>query len=224
MIGISLFVFSCSSEDSIEKEQDALTNDTPSQSQAYRLGQTDLAVAQQMYLDMMRTQEYIDFKAASANFRSKFNGNEITFKTRQDGVDWITNNLGKTSFTSVTEFETIFDEAVAKTNAWINANPTLFDFIKAADKEERMIIFKPEEGDGSLPDYNGTVTTQSCMDDCVNAYETAYDEATDEYYDSIGEPDGSIGYAILTFLNITDYENTIYETLPLAYNNCMSAC
>jgi hypothetical protein len=178
-----------------------------------------------MYLNMMSTQKYLDFKATVKNFSHKLGGNDVAFKTRGEWMNWIGVNISKTSFTSVQEFGAIYDAGVTKSDAMIKANQQLFNYLQNADDDELIIILAPEKGNGAIPPYNNSnITVQSCFDNCVNAYESAYDSATSSYYNSIGNPDGSLGYAVNVWLAVSSYEHTIYETLPLQFNACVGGC
>lgn len=219
---ITLSFFSCSTEN------DDVTNETTTANeilfQAKSLTVTDLDKAKQLYIDMMGTQEYADFKNSIKNFNDKLGAaNDVNFETKREWMDWINNNIANTSFTSVTQFETIFDDSINKSDAMVNANPTLFNYVKDADRGQILIIFTPEEGDGNLPD-NG-YTPSSCLDDCIEEYETAYAAATEQYYDTVEQgTNGTFLGSVSIFFGLRNYEHTINEVLPLNYNNCAGKC
>ncbi|MEL1243689.1 hypothetical protein AAEO56_05405 [Flavobacterium sp. DGU11] len=214
IIALSMF-FACSSEN------DATSSQTINTTAAYRIGSMDVSTAKQLYLDMTKTNEYIDFKKAIKDFNSLLGANEVSFESKAKLMAWINSNLSKTSFKSVTQFETMFDDSVNKGQILIDANTKLFGYLGKADKDEIAIIVAPEIGDGSIPDY--TASPSSCLDDCIAAYETAYEQATEDYYGDLDTPSGDIFSAISLVLNLSDYEHTIYVDLPYQFNNCVGS-
>ncbi|NDI98937.1 hypothetical protein GWA97_07605 [Flavobacterium sp. LaA7.5] len=225
LLGTSLSIYvSCSTEnnDTTSSETSTLTE---ANFTTKSLNVSDLDKAQQLFLDMIATQDYIDLKAQMKAFNRKLGGNNhVSFSTKQDWMTWINANISNTDFTSISEFELFYDDIYGKSEYLVLNNAELYQLIANADNNDIRIIFRPTEGDGSLPDHDDVIPT-SCYDNCCASYEAAYDQATEDYFDEIGDgADGTLFGSIITFFTIMDYEHMIYETLPLQFNACVSGC
>ncbi|AXG75038.1 hypothetical protein DVK85_12690 [Flavobacterium arcticum] len=216
---LTLSFFSCSTENN-----DATTTEnaasTSSAFQLKSLSTTDLGTAKQLYIDMMGTQKYSDYKSALAAFTDKLGLNKITGTTKIEWMSWINNNLNKTSFTSVTEFESMYDDSVNKLSIMIGANTALYDYMSKADVYQIGIILQPEH-DNHTVDY--PVQTNSCLDDCISICDSAQDVLQDQYDQNV-QFAASAGYDSGLMIGAEVNYNSAYIELALEFNSCAGAC
>jgi hypothetical protein len=167
--GLSLLSVSCS------PENDVVTSSASGQNHSgfvtKSLPTKDLNDAVLLYTNMMGTQEYADLKASINAFNSKLYCN-VDFETKEEWVDWIRVNLSATGFSSLTEFETLYDATAANATVLIDNNDTLFRFFENADSPQIGVITAPELG--ADPGTGLPVPTNACQFACMDAADLGY--------------------------------------------------
>ncbi|QYJ68872.1 hypothetical protein [Flavobacterium litorale] len=213
---LTLSFFSCSTDNN-----DTTTETTANTSnfQLKKSNKIDLATAKQFYVDMMATQEYTDYKSALATFTGKLLLNEVRATNKAEWMSWINNNLNKTGFSSIAEFETIYDDTTNKLSKMISANIDLYDFIGNADLIQVGEVLEPEFANHTV-DYPSN--TDTCLDNCIDTTDAQLDELETQYTQNLqlAALSGDFGYTVAVEAN---YENAYIE-IALDFNACAGAC
>jgi hypothetical protein len=216
LVAFTLFTISCSTDNSNIPADNANT----SAIQAKSLGTSDFETAKRLYADMVITQDYIDFKSSIAAFTRKLEGNNVMFITKSEWMTWITTNLSATSFTSVAEFEAMFDDAEYKMNVVMAANTTFYGLLAQADSNQYFYILHPGF---TTPEY--PANPQDCTDDCITACELAIDaseaqrEANMTYVSGADEEIRGLLQSIVQGIYDEQFEQIVKDL-----NDCIGAC
>lgn len=199
---ITLFL-NCSNEN---KEAETVIN------QMYRITSLDdVKHAKELFIEMTKSYEYIDYKESLNAFVSKMNDNAILFKTKEEYIEWITLNLSKTSFNSVEQFKNMIEDMLLKHETLAEKNTVLFSFLKVANSSQFLEIVKPSL---TVVPYitNATPCQNGCMNDCedqLNGDNFAYSMG----YGDLGNPTFAEAYHVIRVKQIIKDLNT-----------CMSGC
>lgn len=202
---VSMLVLGCSTEDE---------NTTNSPSINAKVAENELIKAKQLFVDMMSTSEYSNYRSTLMNFVDKMNGNVVIFQTKQEYLNWISLNLAKTKFISKEEFSEILDNLVLKQSILMTKNSELYSYLAHAEEQQIIQILQP-----SLATPPNIVTTSSCADECMDQCEL--DINANNYVHSInyGMGDTAFAYAL---------SDSIYWSQMTwiigSYNNCLSNC
>jgi hypothetical protein len=165
LLGSVLITFACNNESDNAKQEASSKAPTP----LARLTSTNLTTAKSLYLTMIATTAYSNYKAARTSFVTNMKTNAIYYTTKTQYMSWISTHLSSTSFGTTTAFSTAYDDVLSKYNIIVAANATLFNFIRNADADQLSEIYQP--GLGTLPVY----APSSCVDDCLDAATIAFD-------------------------------------------------
>lgn len=217
---LSLSFFSCSKDNSEIVSENQLTN-----YQLKALNTTDLATAKQLYIDMMATQEYANFKNSIKNFNDRLGvANQVSFETKAEWMDWIRSNILITAFTIISEFETFYDDSISKLDTMIAANSTLYNFMDKADSAEIGQIITPEFNDTIPGGY--PVTTNSCVDGCIDWCDSALDLIDNILQDSIALAETATIYSVQLEATMNAYAAHANQYLSIGkqFNQCVGAC
>lgn len=165
-----LFYLACSTE------SNEVTANPDSNSAAFKpksLTTNDFETAKALYLAMIASQDYIDYKQSLKDFNAKLNAN-VTFSRKSDWMDWININISTTSFTDTAEFETMYDNSINLLSNIARENTALCDYIIGASGNQLIQIITPGKYEG-LPGECPISVNQECFDNCAAIYEAAYD-------------------------------------------------
>jgi len=208
----SVLLFSCSTDeqDVIIKEEQQLKF-TPKS-----LSSVNLQTAISLYQDMTLTTEYLNYKNALRAFNLKFNKNSQPFSNKADMAKWVKENIKKTSFTDMQQFEAMWAIAVNKGSIMKSANSTLYVFIRNANIHEIKLIFQPE---WAHLQTNGI----GCIAGCIAAAIIAYDQTDlalqEAYYNNNIANGGELGEA-----SIERNFNMTYMSVAAQQVGCMAGC
>jgi uncharacterized protein YukJ len=184
-IGFSLLTMSCS------EQSDNLQNDSTSAQS--KNSESELNLAKNLFIEMIKTEDYLNYKIALNNFADKMNGNTVFFKTRVEYIDWITNNLSKTNFSSRDEFITAIDDMAAKNSILENKNIALYGYLSNADQNQFLEIVQPSLG--TIP----TITNfNSCTNQCISDYNDAENGNEWAYANNYGIGDTNFAHNMAT--------------------------
>jgi hypothetical protein len=128
-----------------------------------KLTSSELATAQSAFRTMIGTSDYRDYKNARSSFLANMNGNLVFFRTKAEYMTWITSNLSRTAFTSISAFESSLDNMVAKQANLRAKNVSLYKFMDNSDADQWLSIVQPSLGVPPIPNI-----TNSCSDGCMN--------------------------------------------------------
>lgn len=208
LISLSLIIIGCTEDNNETTEQSTQIK--------YRSSDDDVKVAKQLFIDMMSTNEYIDYVAKRDSFVSMMNGNSVIFDTKQKYMDWISINLSKTNFTSIIEFSDTQDEMVARYAAVMDNNQVLFSILSKVDKEQLIEIIRPSLG--TVPIVTSFNACQNgCMSDCEFSLNGL------EFSRSMNFGMGFSNNAfILASVEAMYYSQ--YASIAIEFNTCYSAC
>lgn len=215
------FFYSCSSDSDTVTDKNTQVN-TESSANSHRLNNTDLDTARQLYADMTKTTEYTDYKASLRAFNEKLHPNNISYVEKSDWMDWIRVNISATTFNSVQEFESMFDDSVNKLTILMDSNRTVYDFLLNADVDQINIITKPERG--FIP--NPPVTTNGCIEDCMDTADAAFDSAQADH-DAAIEAAGSMINPAMALGVILGADRKLDDRnleIAMEYNGCAGNC
>lgn len=202
---LSLLV-SCSRENNETENQNVST---------LRLGsQNELETAKRLFLEMMNTNEYVSYNNELRIFISKLNGNVVPlFRNRTESNNWIIQNLARTNFVSIQEFEMMIDSMEEKYRIIMARNQQVFSLMQNADESQFLEIVEPSLG--SLP----VLTVNSdCADSCMNTASSAIDSLDADYRSETqsGNP-WRIIVAVLTYWSS-------FESIVDNLNGCLANC
>jgi len=201
--GLSLLTLSCS-EDNIKPEKN-------SQQLMNRYLLSEMTEAKELFIKMILTEEYKDYKYALDSFVYKMENNAVLFKSKEEAMIWISENLSKTSFNSIEEFESKLNIILSKHSNLIIKNQLLFTLLDKADKSEFLEIVQPSLA--QVPNItNANGCQNGCMDDCsfdLNANNYVHSL---NFYGSNSPAFGEMYYWIRVKEIIADF------------NGCMSSC
>jgi hypothetical protein len=214
---ICLAYFSCSSENEVA------IDDSSHAASAFRIADPDVGTAKSLYITMMSSTEYNDLKSSIAAFNAKLKNHDISFPEKAKWMAWINEEISTTSFTSVSEFETMYDDSVSKLAKMMAANKTLFDFLGKADNDQIGIITGPEF------DPPGHTTESDCIDGCIEDFEngeavggimlnSALENAF-SYYNPLN-PMGRFYRITSAFQSFWNFRNNLIDVFGTCVNNC----
>jgi hypothetical protein len=205
--------FGCSNDNQNESEIQNI-------SQQARLRPIDLDVATRMYRDMTLTIEYLEYKFSQQELLIKMNSNNVTFTDKKEWITWLETNLDKTTFSSIEEFSSMFDNSLNKLNIMIAANSVLYGFMADADTNDFSVILMPEH---STPPTQTTFST--CVDGCIDSNIAASNENWDNFIEDTedGMQSGGILGSLAIYFAQINYEKREVQILA-DYQNCFSAC
>lgn len=219
---VSTIYLSCSDESDSLSES---TNDVKLASrETSSLSTTEVKDAQKLYLAMISTAEYKSFGVLIDSFNEKLNGNKVSFSTKTEWVDWINGNISKTRFSSVSQFNSMYDNLAVKLSGLTTNNAHLFYLLNRANEVEFIKI-------STYPRFNYQTTgSVSCIVNCMNIHSAAIDAARATYesrmrlarmFTSVPSlsPAGGVGVWVIE----RDYNNT-EARLALEYNACVGGC
>ncbi|WP_417356914.1 hypothetical protein [Flavobacterium sp.] len=215
----TLFYFSCSSD------IDNATDNKQPESISFQLKSmpTDsINKAARMYVLMTQTQDYIDFKSSVSAFNSKVVPNRVSFSSKSQWMSWITDNISKTGFTTVTQFESMFDDCVTKFDLLMQNNDELFKLIEpAADDTTALLqIFEPE----LMPQPEPLQDIDACKEACMDATSTAIDVENHGFVQQLAMAVFILRDAEFATSAIEDHEMAINYYIPMDLNICMMEC
>jgi len=172
---LSMFYFSCSPESDlvIGDPSEAKIENLSTNPLAKSLTSSDLNTAIQQYAALTKTKAYTDYINSIEAFNLKLLSNNISFDTRSQWMTWINSNISSTSFNSVLQFQSMYDNSILLQKNMIAANPNLFNFIKNASGGQIRQIFAPEFHNNIPGGY--PISTSSCIDDCIDWCDGALD-------------------------------------------------
>ncbi|QYJ68106.1 hypothetical protein [Flavobacterium litorale] len=223
---LTLSFFSCSTEnDDIATAENATINSAIFQLKS--LTTIDVDKAKQLYIHMMGTQEYIDYKNSIKSFNNKLGAaNNVSFGTKVEWMNWMRNNIFNTSFKSIAQFETIYDTSIHKLEIMVNANSELYNFMQRANKIQISQIIAPEFNDtvpGGYPDV-----TNSCVDSCIDWCDSALDLIDEILSESIEIANQYAFENVSLYFQATfdanQSYNFQYESITLQLNQCIAVC
>jgi hypothetical protein len=179
---------------------------------------TDVAKAAQLY---MKTQEYQDFKKSIRDFNSKLS-QSVIIENKADWMAWINVNLSSTSFASVIEFETMYDDFTNKAEILVLANAELFDLMKNSKVDQLQQILEPEFN------HDFPVSSSSCQDDCqatCNGQLDILDSAVGRALNDIFRRPYNPGYTDAdAYETVMQYYEERWWDIVQQFNNCLSGC
>lgn len=220
---LSLFFVSCS------ENEDVVVNDSFLQTEfsaqyAHRGGTSlspeDFDEAKGLYIAMINSSEYEIYTASLRTFVVKLNDNEADFETKDDAMKWINQNISVTSFTNVSEFESMFDDNINALEVLVDLNERVYELMSGADLGQLQVILSPGNSKIDYP-----VVTDSCQEECERicdeamiANENARDQGIRELYYVRG----------LAYLIALNSVNTKYDEewvkISKAYTTCAGKC
>lgn len=128
----------------------------------------ELEIAKDLFINMIKTSEYLDYKNSIDIFAEKMNGNAILFPEKEGYMSWIAINLSKTKFSSSDEFSNMIDDMIAKNTILESKNAILFSYLDNADQDQFLEIVQP-----SLAIMPTVTTFSSCTNQCISDYNDA---------------------------------------------------
>lgn len=211
MLITTLFAISSCSLESEEKISDK------NQIGFQRLSTSNLERAKELFKTMMLSNDYKDLEIIRKNFVTKMNKNVVYLNSKEDYMRWISENLYKTNFISVGEFEMTLDAMVAKQTILLNNNSELYGYIQNAESDEILDIIKPSLGT-TPPIYTSNSCSDACMDDCSTQLD-ALEVATAFLYALQGPNQNPLAMAIIDAMYWTRFEIIVDDL-----NDCISGC
>lgn len=202
---VSMLVLGCSKEDA---------NTSNNLSISAKVAENELTKAKQLFVDMMSTSDYSNYKSTLMNFVDKMNGNVVILQTKEEYLDWISLNLAKTKFTSKEEFSEILDNLVLKQSILMTKNSELYSYLAHADEKQTIEIMQP-----SLATPPNVTTNGTCADGCMDQCEL--DICANNYVHSLnyGLGDNEFAYALADSIYWSQMTWIIGS-----FNNCLSNC
>ena len=157
VLGLVFFtIISCTNED--KDEQSQIEN-----SKNFRLVSGDLERAKELFLNMIRTEDYKRFMDVTNDFVSKMNYNIVNVRSKEEYMNWISSNLNLTKFASVEDFERSLDDMITKQSVLMSNNTEIYSYLDNAEPDQILEIIEPSLG---LPPTLYEVN--SCSDGCIN--------------------------------------------------------
>ncbi|MEE1898074.1 hypothetical protein GN157_00295 [Flavobacterium rakeshii] len=215
----TLFYFSCSSD------IDNATDNQQPESVSFQLKSmpTDsINKAARMYVLMTQTQDYIGFKSSISAFNSKVAPNRVSFSSKSEWMNWISGNISKTGFTTVTQFENMYDDFVTKFDLLMQNNDELFKLIELAanDTTTLLQIFQPE----LMPQPEPLGDVEACKEACMDATSTAIDVENHGFVQQLFLAVYYLRDYEFASSAIQDHEMAINHYIPMDLNICMHDC
>jgi len=215
---LSVLLSSCSDEN------DTIMNNTGVQTDAIaghnKMGSTDLGRAKDLYAAMKASAEYGDFTNAVKSFNASLQV-EISFGSKAEWINWLRNNISRTAFTSVSQFETKYDNMIVKFRAMKAANGTLYFLLKDTKQSDLQVILQPEHG------YQGQYQTQSeCEENCMDFCESSLDDNDTVLDYTLFLANTSSSESECESLSVWAYQhhNQFYHGIIYLYNQCLGNC
>jgi hypothetical protein len=207
---LAIVLFACQPEDAAAPKQSPA-----SVSKHLKISSTDVATASTLFKNMITTTDYKNYEAARNVLVSNMNKNIVQFYTKADYMNWISANLSKTKFASVSSFEAMFDDMVAKQSILRANNVKLYGLLDEADDKQLLIIMQPVF---AIPPVVNQ--TNPCQDGCINTMNGTLDAI---------ELGTAFAYAFYGGDPISDAAIdwmywTMFEVCIDHFNICMSGC
>lgn len=201
MFSLSLITLSCNDESYAEKETSSINA---------RASSSEVIKAKELFIDMMKSSDYLSFKNSLNVFVDKMNGNAILFSTKEEYIEWISQNIILTRFSSTEEFSIMIDDMLAKNSILESRNIELFVYLNNADQNQFLEIVQPSLG--RLPSViSSNDCTNVCIIDCefaLNGNEYAY----------------SLDYGTNNHSFATSYYWIRYKSICDSLSACMGNC
>lgn len=215
----TLFYFSCSSD--IDNATDNQQPETIS-FQLKSMPTDSITNAARMYVLMTQTQDYINFKSSISAFNSKVAPNRVSFSSKSQWMNWITGNISNTGFTTVAQFEGMFDDYVTKFELLHQNNTDLFDLIEQAgdDTTALLQIFEPE----LMPQPEPLGDVEACKEACMDATSTAIDVENHGFVQQLFLAVYYLRDYEFASSAIQDHEMAINFYIPMDLNICFMEC
>ncbi|GGB73489.1 hypothetical protein GCM10007424_11750 [Flavobacterium suaedae] len=139
-------------------------------------------------------------------------------------MDWIRNNISNTSFTSISQFEILYDNSISKLDTMISANKTLYDFMDKADSSDIGQIIAPEFNDTVPGGY--PVVTNSCVDNCIDWCDSALDLIDSILQDSLAIAETATYSTVYLQATLSAYQAHANQYISVTgqFNQCIGTC
>lgn len=223
----SMFIFyaSCSNE------SDVITQESGTNSSIVKSGglsQTELEDAIRLYNDMIETTEYKAFDLLLEEFNWKMNvenENMPTFVSKDEAMIWINNNLARTNFSSISEFESDYDNLTGAMGNIMSNNMGLYDAFSGATLDQTIEIMNPKN-----PSVEYPTGPNACELGCIISYDNDRQAAESDYSIAMALINGAenlggnkealaLARQTATKLYRSKLNNLIYE-----FNGCIEGC
>lgn len=215
----TLFYFSCSSD------IDNTTDNQQQESTSFQLKSMpsdSIAVAKRLYADMMQSQPYIDMKTSVRAFNTKIGYNKgVSFLTKAEWMQWINSNISKTNYTSVSQFEYMYNDFVNKSTIVRQRNQRLFSLLHTAANNDSVYsyIITPElQIVTPQPDIQ-SACEEACMDACTYNIDVEMEGYRQDLI--LADVLGSQEYRDMA---IRDHDFMMNIIIPADLNLCMMEC
>ncbi|SEI04472.1 hypothetical protein SAMN02927937_02931 [Paenimyroides aquimaris] len=193
-----IFAFSCSNSDVQEDVNNNLTETNTLQARTTPAVDDEI---DQIFFDFVNSEEYMLSKSLMNDFSTNFltNVTPSDFNTKEEMLSWIGNNIGQTTFNSVSEAELKWNEIHSWTVVKIANHPEYYDYLKNASLSSKIIYFKKWI---VQPIVNNNDDCERELNDCetsaMNYYIQDYMHAA--FYDG-STRDSAISYADYWYQN-----------------------
>lgn len=215
----AFFYVSCSTDSS-----DLSTDSNSNSSVVFNtktLNTIDLEQAKKLFLDLYETQEYKDYLSSVTAINDKIQVYDIqdNLVTKKDWLNWVQNHISETSFSSINEFEIMFDDSANRLHTIMDDNATLYGYIAGANSSQLTEIYTPSIPSPEPPVSNNNECVENCMDLCSAAIDRLIDNEFKAIEDAF--------YAGATYQELTSIK-TLYANryfgLITQLNNCIARC
>lgn len=154
---IAIGIISCSKEDSpITNNSNSLTS---------RLSGTQVDSLQTIFKNIMKSREYIALESSTKAMATALNGlKNAPLSTRDVFVNWLSPQISKTKFGSLSEAVRLYDELFEASLAYDKKYHSFYNGLKKLEDFEVKIILTPGFQSSPAQQTNGTPCQENCMD------------------------------------------------------------
>lgn len=204
LIVSTTILISCTRDEINEKENSSINA---------KLTNNEISVLKAQFLEIMESEEYLDFHKGIEIMDEQINGETFSAKSREEFVFWINGNLNKTLFTSTSEAIKLYDDTTNALSDLRSKYNSFYNELKNCTIEEILIICEPE-----LIQMIFQTSENPCVTNCVDVAERAFHIADLTYQYAMNTGDVYIGmYGTMAYVR----ENA---EITQNYIDCFGSC
>ena len=178
-----------------------------------RISDRDMEKLKADFIIIMESNEYINFHKGAKTMGEKMNKENFTFKTREEFVEWINNNLDKTFFTSTNDAIKLYDSTINELNNLHIKYKNFYSSLNDCTIDDILIICAPELVHPPLQS-----SERSCANACVDAAVKAFHIADLTYEYAMNS--GNVYMAMYGTIAYNNENAQITQNYIKCFGNC----